>query len=319
MLAGALALGCGEPEAPKITRTKPQGGAGKGESAASAEPSAPKAADKGAAGWGTITGQVVWSKTEPPPVAFVEITKEPEHCLHPRPDKKPPQKEDLVVNAASKGIKNIFAYITMKKPYAIHPDLPKDAKEAAQKDGEQFQKVNGLKWEELQQAVSTGKKKVEEIKLDGIANIDQVYCIYVPHAIAVQEGQKVLVLNKETTTHNVKVTSVSGKNDANPNMPAKTVQIFDWRADTRPMAISCAIHGWMNMGAMCFDHPYFDVTDDDGKFEIKNAPTGEINLVLRNWNGLYVQNNYKVTVPAGGSVHLDVHWDGEKGVSIQAK
>jgi hypothetical protein len=28
-----------------------------------------------------------------------------------------------------------------------------------------------------------------------------------------------------------------------------------------------------------FDHPYYAVTDEDGKFEIKNAPAGKLRIV----------------------------------------
>jgi hypothetical protein len=34
-----------------------------------------------------------------------------------------------------------------------------------------------------------------------------------------------------------------------------------------------------------FDHPYFAVTDDDGKFEIKDAPMGKFKLYLLHDSG----------------------------------
>jgi hypothetical protein len=34
-----------------------------------------------------------------------------------------------------------------------------------------------------------------------------------------------------------------------------------------------------------FDHPYYAVTDKDGKFEIKNAPTGDYRIVYWHENG----------------------------------
>ena len=36
----------------------------------------------------------------------------------------------------------------------------------------------------------------------------------------------------------------------------------------------CDVHGWMNAYVGVLDHPYFAVTDKDGKFELKALPPG---------------------------------------------
>ena len=38
---------------------------------------------------------------------------------------------------------------------------------------------------------------------------------------------------------------------------------------------------------MVFDHPYFAVTDAEGKFEIKNAPAGKWRIMYRHENGYH--------------------------------
>ena len=38
----------------------------------------------------------------------------------------------------------------------------------------------------------------------------------------------------------------------------------------------CDVHGWMNAYVGVLDHPYFAVTDDDGKFELKDAAAGHL-------------------------------------------
>lgn len=314
-LCAATVFGCGDSPAPKVSRSGGSGSTSKAESAAKAEPATAKTGDgeksaAGGGGWGTISGTILWGPDKLPDPVPIAIEKEKEWCLNKRPDGKAPLREDIVVDAKSKGVRNVFVYLN--KPAAVHPDLPKDKAAAAAKDNEQFAKLNGVKWEELQSALAGGKKKIGELKTDGIAVIDQVHCIYHPHALAVQEGQRVLVLNKEPVAHNVKVSSISGANDANPNMPSNTVAIFSWKSEPQVMPIVCAIHGWMNMGAMCFNHPYFTVSDADGNFEIKNAPAGDLVLSLRNWDGKYVQRNVKVSVPTGGSVNITAKWDGAK-------
>ena len=36
----------------------------------------------------------------------------------------------------------------------------------------------------------------------------------------------------------------------------------------------CDVHGWMNAYAGVLDHPYYAVSDKDGKFELKTLPPG---------------------------------------------
>ena len=56
-------------------------------------------------------------------------------------------------------------------------------------------------------------------------------------------------------------------------MPAALVK------EAPPIQYKCTIHGWMTGYVRIFDHPYYAVTDADGKFEIKDAPAGNYRIV----------------------------------------
>ena len=58
------------------------------------------------------------------------------------------------------------------------------------------------------------------------------------------------------------------------------------RGGARPIQYKCTIHGWMTGYVRIFDHPYYAVTDENGKFEIKNAPAGKFRIVYWHENGL---------------------------------
>lgn len=323
LLVGLLGCGGGE-EAPKRTRsttgTKPaaEAPAEKAAAAPKAEPAPTTAkaetpAATAAAGWGTITGQIVWDG-ELPAVKLLDISKDQEWCLTKRPGGAPAD-ETTVVNAKNRAVRNVFAYVMDAK--AIHPDYPQTTKDAAAADAAFFAKANGIKPEELATAVAGNK--VDPKKLKAQVVLDQVHCQYVPHALACREGQKILVVNTEPITHNVKVSSTSGRNDQNPNMPANTALFFEMKAEKMPLALECSIHGWMKGTAMVFDHPYFAVTGDDGKFEIKNVPAGELSLMLRNPAYITDTKGYKVNVEAGKTVNLNVKWNGKpRGGQIAA-
>lgn len=260
-----------------------------GEQVALAAAPKSKAAGK-ASGWGNIKGRIVWGGASLPAAKDLAITKDEEWCggAGPIPD------ETIVVDADTKGVLNVVAYLV--KPVAIHESYPQDEKGVAEADKKDFAERNdGLEFtaDAIGGALSSGKAEIKNLKAESL--IDQVRCRYVPHFLAVRQGQQLLVLNPEPVAHNVKVSSVSGKNDANPNMPPGTFQIFKWVTDTNPLTLECAIHGWMKMYAMVFDHPYFVVTGKDGSFELKNVPAGDVALVLRNPKFIPVKKGGKMT------------------------
>jgi hypothetical protein len=56
-----------------------------------------------------------------------------------------------------------------------------------------------------------------------------------------------------------------------------------------------------------FDHPYFAITDGDGKFEIKNAPAGDFRLVIWHEGVGWVKGGKTgtpITIKAGGDTDL---------------
>ena len=59
-----------------------------------------------------------------------------------------------------------------------------------------------------------------------------------------------------------------------------SVEMQELVADRFPITVSCTIHPWMRAWIRVFDHPYYAVTDDNGHFEIKDAPAGEYRLVV---------------------------------------
>src|SRR5207248_1927486 len=51
-------------------------------------------------------------------------------------------------------------------------------------------------------------------------------------------------------------------------------------AESGPIEYKCSIHPWMNGYVRIFDHPYYAVTDENGNFEIKNAPAGKWRMIV---------------------------------------
>jgi hypothetical protein len=141
--------------------------------------------------------------------------------------------------------------------------------------------------------------------------LDQPCCAFVPHVIAVREGQEVVTKNSAPVVHNIRWT---GHPLTNPGgsviVPAKGEHVIkNLKAQKLPVQLACDIHPWMKGYCGVYDHPYFAVTDKDGKFEIKDAPAGPCRLVV--WQeaigyrgGAAGRDGEKVTIKAGMATDL---------------
>jgi plastocyanin len=116
------------------------------------------------------------------------------------------------------------------------------------------------------------------------AAVDQVGCRYTPHVQAVTVGTQLAVLNNDAVLHNVHGTVEGGAspvtvfNVAMPFKGGKSPQVLK-----RPGAIKLrcdAGHTWMSAYVHVFDHPFFAVTDEKGRFTIKDVPAGKYTVEL---------------------------------------
>jgi hypothetical protein len=79
-------------------------------------------------------------------------------------------------------------------------------------------------------------------------------------------------------------------------------------ASPKPYEVESAIFPAMKGWARVFDHPYFAVTDADGKFEIKGAPAGRYNIIMwHEYNGWANGGKFgkAIEIPAGKAVEVN--------------
>ncbi|MEM7010293.1 MAG: hypothetical protein AAF585_02315, partial [Verrucomicrobiota bacterium] len=111
------------------------------------------------------------------------------------------------------------------------------------------------------------------------AIIDQQGSIFHPRVQGLRVGQQLLMKNGDPFIHNIR--SLSRKNRPfNIAQPAGS----DDRETTfehaeGPITIKCDFHRWMEAQFWVMDHPFYAVTDAEGKFEIPGLPPGEYTLV----------------------------------------
>ena len=134
--------------------------------------------------------------------------------------------------------------------------------------------------------------------------VDQKGCVYHPQIFAVQTGQKISVKNSDPVMHNIHTQpAVAGNDEKNEaQMAGAADKTFAFAKPENFVKFKCDVHPWMFAWATVVDHPYFAVTDKDGKFKIKDVPAGKYTISAL----------HRKASPAGVDQEIEVKADGAK-------
>ncbi len=202
-------------------------------------------------GFATLRGRFRFSGTVPAPKAL-RVDKDVSVC---RPGGKPVFSQELVVNSANNGIKNVLVFVSSKIP------------------------SGDPKWEhesylQTREAVLTGDKA-----------FDQKACRFLFHVYAIRSTQTLEIVNSDPVGHNVKIDPPTPKvASTNVTVPANGGKAT-WKPGGEsnvPVSVACSIHPWMNAYILPRNNPFFAVTDENGEFEIAYLPAG-VELEFRIW------------------------------------
>jgi hypothetical protein len=138
--------------------------------------------------------------------------------------------------------------------------------------------------------IHEGKKFPEEEPV-----LDQRGCVYSPHVLIIPSGSQMEITNSDPILHNVHVYDVEDGlktlfNIAQPLKGQRTpIKPSLFKHDGLFVATCDAGHPWMNSYVMVAGHPYYAISDADGKFVIDQIPTGTYSLLM--WHeGIKVTN-----------------------------
>ncbi len=124
--------------------------------------------------------------------------------------------------------------------------------------------------------------------------LDQPHCAFVPHVLGlfpayydgtshVPTGQVLELRNTDTVKHSIQSDQTQENDALVLTLPPNEKKQVVLNVQKRPRPIGCGDHKWMIGYVWPFEHPYFVVTDRDGRFEIKDVPTG-VELTLKAWH-----------------------------------
>lgn len=124
---------------------------------------------------------------------------------------------------------------------------------------------------------------------------------FVPRLLAITVGTIVDFPNNDKTFHNVFSLSRARTFDLGRFPPGRTGAVRFDRPGIVP--VFCDIHSHMSAYILVFTHPFFSVSDTEGRYEIAGVPAGTYTLMV--WSELGIAAPRRVTVPETGIVEAD--------------
>jgi len=124
--------------------------------------------------------------------------------------------------------------------------------------------------------------------------LEQLGCQFRPHVVAVQVGQTIEVINSDRTTHNIHPIPAQNR-EWNLSQPPGAAPIEkSFAREEIAILVKCNVHPWMKAYMAVLPNAYFQVTAQDGAFDIKTLPPGTYTMVA--WHELYGTSEQTVTI-----------------------
>jgi plastocyanin len=221
------------------------------------------------------------------------------------------------------GLKRLEGWATVKGRFVVDGSVPDRSPLAIEKDQEicgnhnlvnESVMVNGKSIANVVIFVRTPNVPThDDYKQSASAQVtvDNKNCRFEPHVTSVRVGQTLVIHNSDPVAHN---TNIAGKAlQTNPLIPSNSssdVKIEG--AEQSLVPLSCNIHPWMKGRLAVTATPYCAVSKNDGTFELKNLPAGELELQI--WQEAAPNGNLDVSNPK-----LTKTGSGRYKISLQPK
>jgi plastocyanin len=136
----------------------------------------------------------------------------------------------------------------------------------------------------------------------GVVEMDQKACVFTPRVVLVPAGGTVNFLNSDRLLHNLR------------GRPRLNGSFNRTQPKGRPIAISfaqpeifrvdCDLHSWMRSWVVVTEHPFYAVSDADGRFTLDRLPSGRYKLRL--WHETLGTASREVMVSATGATPVAI-------------
>lgn len=129
------------------------------------------------------------------------------------------------------------------------------------------------------------------------ATLEHKGCRYAPHVLAIRVGQPLMIVNSDTTTHNTHITPQKNAEWNHTQEPGAPALMKTFRRPEKFVPFKCNQHPWEKAYVGVFNHPFFAVSDQRGRFKIEGLPPGQYKVIA--WHERFGEKIVDITFLPG--------------------
>jgi len=150
------------------------------------------------------------------------------------------------------------------------------------------------------------------------AVLDQRDCEFVPRIQIIRSGASLILRNSDPVLHVVRIDSMSSTNGPTTVLSVatpyagfeKAYSLAGFKEPTLLRAVSGNGQKWMTAYIAVMPHPWATLTDDDGKFTVRNVPLGSYKVYA--WHEVLGTLTREIKVTNGGATLINFEFPGER-------
>ncbi len=144
--------------------------------------------------------------------------------------------------------------------------------------------------------------------------IGQKGCRFAPRVSIARSGDFLRPANGDPIMHNIHVAEIIGRgrrkiHNVGQEAGDSPVELPVSLRRGWAVKLSCGIHDFMHAWVFFASNPYYDLSDETGRFRIDNVPAGEHKILI--WHGWLGKMHIDVDVLAGGEVGVELFFEAE--------
>jgi plastocyanin len=129
------------------------------------------------------------------------------------------------------------------------------------------------------------------------AVLEQRGCRFRPRVLGVMVGEPLELVNADPTLHNVHAVPEVNEEFSVGQVTRGVRHTRTFAAREVMVPVTCDVHRWMRAYVGVLDHPFFAVTDDEGRFVIPAMPAGVYEIEA--WHEVLGTGRIEVTIAPG--------------------